>query len=87
MKFAYRTTGVCAQQVAFDLTDGIVKDVQFYGGCPGNQMGICRLVEGKNVDEVIASLKGVRCGGKPTSCPDQLACALEAAKEEIAKRT
>ena len=77
MKFAYRTTGVCAQQVAF---------VQFYGGCPGNQMGICRLVEGKNVDEVIASLKGVRCGGKPTSCPDQLACALEAAKEEIAKR-
>lgn len=85
MKCTYRTTGVCAQQVSFDLTDGIVREISFYGGCPGNQQGIARLAEGMNVDEIIGRLKGIRCGGKPTSCPDQLACALQAAKEKASQ--
>ncbi|MDO4858322.1 MAG: TIGR03905 family TSCPD domain-containing protein [Thermoguttaceae bacterium] len=82
MKCAYNATGVCARQILFDLTDGKVHDVQFVGGCPGNQVGVANLVEGMDADEVIKRLKGIRCGGKPTSCPDQLAKALIAAKEK-----
>lgn len=82
MQYTYNTTGVCARQVSFDLTNGIVRGISFYGGCSGNQQGVAHLAEGMNVDEVITRLKGIRCGGKPTSCPDQLAKALIAAKEQ-----
>lgn len=68
-----------------ELKDGVIDSVQFTGGCNGNLQGIGRLVEGMPVDEVISRLRGIRCGYKPTSCPDQLATALEQAKAKAAK--
>lgn len=76
MKYTYRTQGTCSRQITFDLEDGIVKNVQFFGGCDGNLKGIAALVEGKNANEVIPLITGIRCGFKSTSCPDQLARAL-----------
>lgn len=81
MQFQYKTKGTCSQQILFDIEDGKVKNVQFIGGCNGNLQGISALVEGMNVDEVIAKIEGIHCGFKPTSCPDQLANALKKAKE------
>ena len=81
MKYSYTPRGVCSRQIDFDVEDGIVHGISFYGGCNGNLQGIGRLAEGRSVDEVISLLRGIRCGMKPTSCPDQLARALEAAKE------
>lgn len=75
----YKTRGVCSSQISFDIEDGKVKNVKFYGGCDGNLKGIALLVEGQDAKEVIAKLEGVRCGFKKTSCPDQLAAALKAA--------
>ena len=83
MRYQFPNTGVCSSQVAFDLNDGIVTNVKFTGGCNGNLQGISRLVEGMDIDEVIARTRGIRCGMKPTSCPDQLARALEQAKEQL----
>ena len=80
MAYSYKTKGTCSQEILFDVRDGKVHDVQFISGCHGNTQGVAALVEGMDVDEVIARLKGIRCGRKPTSCPDQLALALEAAK-------
>lgn len=80
MKYTYYTQGTCSSQIDFEIDeDGIVQDVQFYGGCHGNLQGISILVRGMKADEVINKLKGVRCGYKNTSCPDQLANALEQA--------
>ena len=78
----YKTKGTCSQRILFELEDSVVKNVQYIGGCNGNLQGIGRLVEGMDVQEVIARLEGIRCGTKPTSCPDQLATAL---KEAISK--
>lgn len=75
----YRTSGTCSQMINFDLEDGIVKNVSFVGGCNGNLQGIGSLVEGMKAEDVIERLKGIRCGMKSTSCPDQLAKALETA--------
>jgi uncharacterized protein (TIGR03905 family) len=77
MKYRYKTQGTCSQQIDFELENGILKNVQYYGGCNGNLQGIGRLVEGMPAEEVIRRLEGVRCGLKPTSCPDQLAVALK----------
>ena len=74
----YKTKGVCSQQIKFDVEDGKVKNVEFYGGCHGNLQGIGKLVEGMDVNEVISRLEGIKCGFKSTSCPDQLAQALKA---------
>ena len=82
MAFEYNTRGTCARKIYFDIRDGKVRDVKFVDGCSGNTQGVAALVEGMDVDEVIARLKGIRCGRKPTSCPDQLATALERAKAE-----
>ena len=82
MQFEYKTKGTCSQKIIFDIEDGILKNVQFLGGCNGNLKGICSLVEGMNVQEVISRIEGIRCGMKSTSCPDQLATAL---KEAISK--
>ena len=82
MQFEYKTKGTCSQKIFFDVEDGKVKNVQFLGGCNGNLKGIGALVEGMNVDDVIARLEGTRCGMKSTSCPDQLAKALKEAKAQ-----
>lgn len=71
----YATRGTCSRQIIFDVVDNKVKDVKFIGGCLGNLQGIAKLVEGRDIDEVIATLKGIKCKGN-TSCPDQLANAL-----------
>lgn len=76
----YKTKGVCSRAIEFELDGDIVKSVKFIGGCNGNTKGIASLVQGMKVDEVISRLKGTDCNGKGTSCPDQLARALEAAK-------
>jgi len=73
----FKTNGVCSRQINFDVEDGIVKDVKFIGGCDGNAGGISMLVKGMKVEDVIERLKGIKCGRKNTSCPDQLALALE----------
>ncbi|MCF0143535.1 MAG: TIGR03905 family TSCPD domain-containing protein [Firmicutes bacterium] len=78
----YRPVGVCSQLIEFELDGNTVKSVEFYGGCHGNAQGISSLVKGMDVDEVIARLEGIKCGYKPTSCPDQLAQALKLAKEQ-----
>ncbi len=78
----YRNQGTCSQAVEFDVDGDIVKNVKFIGGCNGNTKGVGALVEGMKVDEVISRLKGITCGMRPTSCPDQLAKALEAYKAQ-----
>jgi uncharacterized protein (TIGR03905 family) len=75
-KIVYPTQGVCSQAIAIELEDDVVKSVQFMGGCQGNTQGISMLVRGMKASEVIARLDGINCGGKGTSCPDQLARAL-----------
>ncbi|MBO4438174.1 MAG: TIGR03905 family TSCPD domain-containing protein [Spirochaetaceae bacterium] len=76
----YKTSGTCSTKIDFDVTDGIVHNVKFTGGCSGNTQGVSALVEGMKVEDVISRLKGIRCGFRPTSCPDQLAKALESYK-------
>ena len=73
----YKTQGTCASAIDLEVENGIIKSVSFTGGCHGNLQGISRLVEGMKVEDAIAKLKGIRCGFKNTSCPDQLARALE----------
>ena len=80
MQFEYKTQGTCSQRILFEVDGNIVKNVQFLGGCNGNLKGIGSLVEGMNIDDVIARLEGTTCGLKATSCPDQLAQALKVAK-------
>ena len=80
MEFTYKTQGTCSQMISFELNENKVTKVQFYGGCNGNLKGIASLVEGMDVDEVIARVEGICCGMKDSSCPDQLAKALKAAK-------
>lgn len=76
----YSTKGTCSRQILFEVTDGKVHDVKFIGGCSGNLQGIAKLVNDKDIDEVISLLKGIKCRGN-TSCPDQLAQALIEYKE------
>ena len=82
MKFSYTTSGTCSRQIDFELDDNKIKNVAFTGGCHGNLQGISRLVEGMTCDEAISKLKGIKCGFKPTSCPDQLATALMQARKK-----
>ncbi len=79
----YQTQGTCS--VLIDVTaddNDVIQNVAFLGGCDGNLQGICRLVKGQKIDDVIAKLDGISCGGKPTSCPDQLCRALEQLKNK-----
>lgn len=82
MQFEYKTKGTCSQRILFDIEDGVLRNVQFLGGCNGNLKGIGSLVEGMQVQQVIDRLEGTTCGMKSTSCPDQLAKAL---KEALAR--
>ena len=79
---SYTTRGTCSRQIFFDLEDGKVHNVRFVQGCSGNTQGVAALVEGMDAQEAIRRLKGIRCGPRPTSCPDQLARALEQALEQ-----
>ncbi len=80
--FSYKTRGTCSREIKFDLDGNTVKNVQFSMGCSGNTQGISKLVEGMDADELIARLEGINCGGRGTSCPDQLAKAVRQAKSE-----
>ena len=71
--------GVCSRRMEIDLEDGVIRDLRVVGGCSGNLQGIASLVRGMRPEEVVSRLRGIRCGGKSTSCPDQLARALEEA--------
>ena len=77
MTYKHRNIGTCSVQVQFDMEAGRIHHVKFKDGCSGNLQGISRLLVGMSAEEAIARMSGVRCGGKPTSCPDQLAKALE----------
>lgn len=76
MKYRYTTQGTCSQMIEFEIENGVLKNVEFYGGCHGNLQGISKLVEGMKVDDVVAKLQGIHCGCKSTSCPDQLSKAI-----------
>lgn len=77
--YAATCEAVCSQQIAVAIKDGIILEAQFVGGCSGNTQGVAALVKGMKVEEAISRLEGIRCGSKPTSCPDQLARTLKAA--------
>ena len=79
MNFSYKTQGVCTKLINFDITDGKIYNVQFMGGCMGNLSAIAKLVEGKEAKMVADILRGNDCGGKGTSCADQLAKAIDMA--------
>ena len=83
MQYTYKTKGTCSQMISFEIDNGKVSNVQFFGGCNGNLKGIATLVEGMDIDEVISRIEGIKCGMKNTSCPDQLAKALAAAKASL----
>ena len=76
----YQTKGTCSSAIDIEVKDGIIESVKFTGGCNGNLQGISALVPGMQVEDAISRLKGIRCGFKSTSCPDQLALALESMK-------
>ena len=83
MEYIYTPKGVCSMQMIFDIDNNVIKNLKIVGGCPGNTIGVSRLVVGKTVDEVIEMLKGIPCGSRGTSCPDQLANALKIYKEFV----
>lgn len=76
MEYHYKTKGTCSREIIVDLDGDTVKSVRVIGGCDGNLKGIAALVAGMRAQDVIDRCKGIRCGRRPTSCPDQLACAL-----------
>lgn len=77
MKYTYSPRGVCSREMEIEMDGDIIKSVKIVGGCAGNTVGVSRLVEGMHIDEAIKRMKGIPCGNKGTSCPDQLAIALE----------
>lgn len=83
MEYRYSPEGVCSREMIIEMDGDIIKSVKIVGGCPGNTVGVSTMVEGKNIDEVIKKLKGIPCGMRGTSCPDQLARALEKVKKEM----
>ena len=81
MEYSYKTKGTCSTQIDFELNGDIVSNVRFTGGCNGNFLGISSLRDGLTVEQIEYKVKGIRCGFKPTSCPDQLAIAVREAYE------
>ena len=84
MVYNYTPQGVCASQFIIEIDDNTntIKNIQIIDGCPGNTLGVCKLCEGRNIDEVISLLEGIDCRGRGTSCPDQLAKALKQIKQK-----
>lgn len=80
--YTYTPRGVCSRRMTVALEDGVIRDVRIEGGCNGNLQGISRLVIGMKAEDAIARMRGIQCGGKPSSCPDQLAQALTQALEQ-----
>lgn len=78
MEYRYRPTGVCSSEIILEIDQGIVKNLKVIGGCNGNLQGIAALVKGMPINEVTEKLQGIKCGYKPTSCPDQISKAIEA---------
>lgn len=85
MEYRYRPIGVCSKEMIIELEKDIIKSVKIIGGCAGNTVGVSKLIEGMKIDEAIKRLKGIPCGFKSTSCPDQLSIALEEAKKNMNK--
>lgn len=83
MTYTYKPKGVCSREMLIELDGDIIKSVKIVGGCAGNSIGVSKLVEGMNIDQAIKRMKGIQCGTRGTSCPDQLARALEEAKKNI----
>ncbi len=83
MEYRFKPQGVCSSEMIINVDGDIIKSVKIVRGCPGNTLGVSKLVEGKKIDEVINLLKGIPCGVRGTSCPDQLAKALEEIKAKI----
>lgn len=83
MEYRYNPQGVCSAEMIFEIDNGIIKKLKIIGGCPGNTIGVSKLIENKSIDEVIEILKGIPCGIKKTSCPDQVAIALEEYKKKM----
>ncbi len=77
MHITYNTKGICASKVEFDVEDGVIKNIAFVGGCDGNHKGLAALAEGMTPEEAAKRMRGITCGPRSTSCPDQLAEALE----------
>ncbi|MEE0210494.1 MAG: TIGR03905 family TSCPD domain-containing protein [Negativibacillus sp.] len=82
MKFEYHTEGTCSRNIILEMDGDTIQSVQFIGGCNGNPKGIAALVQGQKAQDVIQKVRGITCGPKPTSCPDQLALALQAYLEQ-----
>lgn len=82
MEYRYKPEGVCSREMIIQLDGDVIEQVQIIGGCAGNTLGVSRLIVGMRIDEAIKRLKGIPCGNKQTSCPDQLAKALEQAKNK-----
>lgn len=85
MQYVYSPRGVCSREMKIEVEGNIIKRVEIVGGCAGNTVGVSRLIQGMDIDEAIKRLKGIPCGNKGTSCPDQLARALENIKKEAKK--
>lgn len=80
-KLTYKTQGTCSSHIELEVEDGVIIEVFFWGGCNGNLQGIRKLVKGMKIEDVIEKLEGIRCGKRPTSCPDQLCRALRQIQE------
>lgn len=83
MQYIYKTHGTCSAAIRFQIDGERISGVEFHGGCPGNAVAVGRLVDGMTVDQIVEKLGGIRCGGKPTSCADQLARAVEEARKAV----
>lgn len=81
MNFTYQPKGTCSRQIDLEIENGVIRSCKFTGGCHGNTQGLCALIQGQPVDDIIDRLSGIQCGMRGTSCPDQLAKALRAAKQ------
>ena len=82
MEYKFTPQGVCSMEMIFDIENNIIKSLKIIGGGPGNTVGVSRLVAGRSIDEVIEMLEGINCGGRGTSCPDQVAIALKEYKRK-----
>lgn len=82
MVFRYTPDGVCSSEMIFDIEGNVVKKLEIVGGCPGNTVGVSKLIENRTIDDIIELLKGIPCRNKGTSCPDQVARALEEYKKQ-----
>lgn len=83
MEYRFKPEGVCSKEMIIELDGDIIKSVKIVGGCPGNTVGLTYMIQGRKIDEVIGKLKGIPCGARSTSCPDQLAIALENIKHKM----